>query len=544
MKFLKRTPREFKVTIADPWTINGKPTEATSPQSVLTEIYDMAVYFPITITVTGPEVSYVLEMDEKMNTRPVDSVSKSGDADEDTAASPAAAGAGEEEHESIESLVEDADTEDEAEEHTAATASAIDDSDDDDEGDEGDDARKYVIPQVLTGKKSLITAGGVLIAMLLGGFLLTQFAGFGGNSDDAQASNTEEESWQTPFPEAQSVDQTLDGDYSNQLWSIEPGEADQISWFAAGVLALDGDEIRLHSHLSGDEVATHTMEDADLDEDLRWVAEFYHQQEPAVGLRISDTFVALTADGEAQEWNVPSEMEIGVYGTTPTMTNASTADDTDEITYQALHIGEEDPVDLTVNPDLATRAVDGDWIVQLDGNLPRVAMNPVDRSNDETAAHTVELTTPTEDASFIRHLDAGHGHSMALWEVDGDLYLGIHPLEGDAAGDASTFVPTPFSEDDVTGWAIARGMDLTIIGPYAISLDTGELAAYSETGDFTRGYGPAAVTNDENDRRLFIVDNAEYTESDRIIGYTGRGTILVRLPDGSVAAYGEDGGTA
>lgn len=542
MKLFKRTPREFQVAIDDPWTINGKPTEATSPQAILTEIYDIAVYFPITITVTGPEVSYVLEMDEEMNTRPVDSVSKSGDADEDaeTSPGPAAAVPAEEDHESIESLVEAANTEEPGEEHTAATTLAINASDEDEEC---GDVRKRIIPPVLIGKKSLATAGGVVIAILLAGFLLMQFAGFGGDTEDAQASDTEEESWQTPLPEAQSADQTLNADYSNQLWSIEPGEVDQLSWFAAGVIAFDGDEIRLHSHLSGDEVATHAMDDADLDEDLRWVTEFYHQQEPAVGLRISDTFVALTADGDTQEWDVPSDVEIGVYGTTPTMTNASTAEDADEITYQALHIGEEDPVDLTVNPDMATRAVDGDWIVQLDGDSPRVALNPVDRSNDEITAHAVELTAPTEDATFVRHLDAGHGHSLTLWEVAAELYLGIHQLEGDAAGDATTVVPAHFSEEDATGWAIARGMDLTIIGPYAISLDTGALAAYSESGDFTQGYGPAAVTKDENDRRLFIIDTDEYTESDRIIGFTGRGTLLVRLTDGSIAAYEEDGGT-
>lgn len=530
MKLFKRAPREFEVVTGDPWTINGKPTEAAGAREALAEIYDAAVYFPITITVTGHDVSYILEMDEYGNTSPVDSVSKSPDEDDSAEPTPAETDS-EEQDAALEELVEDQDA---AAEGTPPEADLSEDD---------EDTRKSVIPPALTGKKALLSAGGVLAAIALLAVIITQFAGIGGNSEDAQAS-AGEQSWQTPLPTTEDADQALDADFSNRLWTIEPGEADQVSWFGAGVITLDDDEIQLRSHLTGDEIATHTLDGVDLNDELHWATEFYHQDEPAVGLRFPGSFIALTADGETQEWEVPSDMEVGVYGTTPTMTNASTAEDSDDITWQALHVGEETPVDLTVNPAMATRAVDGDWIVQLDGGAPRVALNPVDRNNEDTTAHAVSLTAPEETAEFVRHLDAGHGNSLALWEVSGDLYLGIHPLEGDSAGEAATFVPAPFTEEDATGWAIARGMELTFIGPYAVSLDTGELVAYSDTSDFTRGYGPAAVIADENDRRLFIVDNTAYTETDRIIGYTGRGTILVRLTDGSVAAYGESEGQA
>lgn len=529
MKLFKRAPREFEVVIGDPWTINGKPTEATGARDALAEIYDAAVYFPITITVTGHDVSYILEMDEHGNTSPVDSVSKSPDEDDSAEPTPAETDS-EEQDVALEELVEDQDA---AAEGTPPAA----DLDEDDE-----DTRKSVIPPALTGKKALLSAGGVLAAIALLAVVITQFAGIGGNSEDAQAS-AGEQSWQTPLPTTEDADQALDADFSNRLWTIEPGETDQVSWFRAGVITLDDDEIRLRSHLTGDEIAAHTLDDVDLDDELRWATEFYHQEEPAVGMRFAETFVALTAEGQTQEWEVPSGMEVGVYGTTPTLTNAANAEG-DDVTWQALRVGDEDPVDLTVNPAMATRAVDDEWIIQLEGDSPRVAMNPVDRNNEETTAHAVNLAAPLEAAEFVRHLDAGHGQSLALWDVSDDLYLGIHPLEGDNAGEAATFVPAPFTEEDATGWAIARGMDLTIIGPYAISLDTGELVAYSDTSDFTRGYGPAAVTTDENDRRLFIVDNTAYTETDRIIGYTGRGTILVRLTDGSIAAYGESEGQA
>ena len=533
MKFFKRVPREFKVVIGSPWTINGKPTEAANPRDVLAEIYDIAVYFPITITVTGPDVSTVLEMDENGNTSPVESVSKTPD--EDTSSpSVVPEDPAEEvpEEVALEDLVVIESHDLEAEE--APSAARWDDSEE----------HKPSIASALKGKKLFISIGGALVAIALIIGVITQVVGIGGTSEEAQASSADERPWQTPMPETATADESLDSDFSSRLWTIEPGEADQVSWFAAGVIALDGNKIRLLSHLTGEEIATHTLEKVDLDEELRWVAEFYHQDEPAIGLRIADTFVAMTANGEIQEWEVPEGIEIGVYGTTPTMTNTSSVEAGDDVTWQALHIGEDDPVDLTVNPSMATRAVDGDWIVQLEGGSPRVALNPVDRSNEETTAHAVTLTTPNESAEFIRHLDAGHGHAMALWKVSGDLYVGVHPLEGANAGEAATFVSAPFTEEEATGWAMARGMELTIIGPYAISLETGELVAYSDSGEFTRGYGPAAVTSDENDRRIFIVDNTEYTETNRIIGYTGRGTILVRLTDGSVAAYGANGGTS
>lgn len=511
MRIFKRSSREFEVVIGSPWTINGKPTEASTPADALAEIYDVAVYFPITITVAGPGVSYVLEMDEEMNTRAVTPVTKLADSGDQLSRG--------------------------AEDTTADFPERGGDT-------EPFRAIKIRILEVFSGKKALLVSGGVVVVVALITVALIQFTGAGGNASDAQATGANAERWQTPLLEAHPANQSLDEKYPSRLWAIEPGEADQISWFAAGVIGLSGDEIRLHSHLTGEEIATYALKDVNVGTHLSWVTEFYHQGEPAVGLRVADTFVALTAAGETQEWKIPSGMEVGVYGRTPTMTNASSAEEGDNITWQALRVGEKDPAKLTVNPSLATRAVDDEWIVQLYGNAPRVALNPVDRGDEETVAHAVELTSPVEDAEFVRHLDAGHGYSMALWDVADDLYLGIHSLEGDAAGEATTFVPAPFSREEATGWAIARGMELTIVGPYAISLATGELVAYSTASDFTQGYGPAAVTADENDRRQFIIEGTSYTETNQIIGYTGQGTVLVRLTDGSVAAYGENEGVA
>lgn len=523
MKFFNRAPREFTISVGKPWKINGEPTDATTPETALQAVYDQAVYFPIWITVEGPDMNYHLEMDEEGRTQISDSVSETAGQDESQQSAPIADP--DEVNTSVDELIS---TPAEEDMEPAAIAAAIPDPVDDEETERG--------PGVLN-KRTAVVAGIAIVAFALIGVIVTQFFGIGSDSEGAQASNSN--TWTTELPTTAIADEPLDASYSSQLWTMEPGEADSLTWFAAGVVATDEGEIRLHSSLSGEEVAAY-----ETDEEVQWAAEFRQDGEEAVGLRFEDTFVALTTEGQDQSWNVPEGMEVTVYGTTPLMTNATTEEDPEEITYQALQIGEEDPVELTVNPELATRAVDADWIVQPDPRDARVALNPVDRDDEDTIAHAVTLEAPTGEATFSRHLDAGHGHSLALWTVGEEEYLGIHPLEGDSAGVATTFVPAPFEADEATGWTIAAGMELGLIGPYAISLETGELAEYSRDQDFTRAYGPAAVTVDDNDRRTFAFENTEHHESETVIGFTGRGTILVRLTDGSVAAYGESEGEA
>lgn len=65
----RRTPRDFEVIVGQPWTINGDPTEATTPDAALTAIYDQAELFPITIAVRGDGEALILEMDEYGTTR-------------------------------------------------------------------------------------------------------------------------------------------------------------------------------------------------------------------------------------------------------------------------------------------------------------------------------------------------------------------------------------------------------------------------------------------------------------------------------------------
>lgn len=522
MKLWNRAPRKFQVVIGDPWTINGKTTPQTSPRSVLREIYDIAVYFPITITVVGPGLSYVLEMDEEMNTRPLPSGNQEQDASGSEIDGPPPP------------KLLDQNPPRVVEEHL--TAAGISDTVD------ANEVRKWRLPFAVTPRIIGLGAGAI-VGLAAVGLVVAHLVG--GIAGDAKASESQH-SWQTTLPINAAPTTSLDSKYTMRLWTLEPGQSDTVSWFGAGVIGTDEGkgEVALYSHTNGKRIATYKVGSGiDLAKDLRWATEFVHSDEPAIGLRIAESFVAFAADGQIQEWKIPSEMAIQIHGTTPLVTNAATEKDPRKVTYSALRIGVKNPMKLTVNRHLATRAVDGDWIVQFDPQLPLVALNPVDRNNKNTTARAVTLTAPTSEATFIRHLDAGHGNALALWRVGEALYLGVHPLTGETPGMAASFVRATFPEDEAKSWNISSGMNLALIGPYAFSLKTGELAEYSKGEDFTRAYGPAAVTVDENDRRTFTLENTEYTESARIIGFTGRGTILVRLIDGSVAAYGEIGGS-
>ena len=519
MKLWKRQLRDFTVEIGDPWSINGKAAKSNTPKGILREIYDIAIYFPITITVIGPDATHALEMDEHMQTRALgtEPAGISGTATKEVA-------------------------ETKNESHTAETSpklipSHVEDAEPDLELAAESPTRPHRMKLNL-GKiapRTMGVAAGAVAGLAVVGLVVFQL--LGGAAGDAKATA---HAWETSLPASTQATKSLDSKFTMKLWTLEPGEADSVSWFAAGIVATNEakGEISLYSQSGGKRIATHKIGD----KDLRWATEFIHNGEPAVGLRIADSFVGISAKGDVQQWNVPSTMEIKVHGTTPIMTNAASEKDPKKIIYKALQIGNKNPVDLTVNREMATRAVDGGWIVQLDLQGPIVAMNPVDRSNKATTAHAVSLVAPTDEAKFVRHLDAGHGNALALWNVGGAFYVGVHPLVGEHAGIAASFVKSPFGEEDAKNWTVASGMNLALLGPYAFSLKTGELAEYSPTQDFTRAYGPAAVTIDGNSRRTFVFDHTKYAESARIIGFTGQGTILVRLTDGSVAAYGETGG--
>jgi hypothetical protein len=525
LDFFRRSPRHFQVVVGEPWTINGQPTQGDKPEEVLAEIYDIAVYFPITITVEASSQTFQIEMDEYGKTRPLESVSEEASQDVH--------------HTSSDDFSQVTDV--------ATEADIAADMPDDSPRDTQPALRGF---RLAIDKLRTLPRKAVIVLVTLSAIAVISTVAwpivFGGNvGNEVQTiSSGEGENWQTAIPETSTANQPLDAQFKNKLWSIEPGDASSASWFKAGIVTTNNDTIELLDHQTGERITSHAVpKGVNLNDDLQWVAEFYHEDTPAVGLKVGETFIAVTSKGEAQEWQIPDHAEITVYGTTPLLHSGPQDQDQNDLTYCALIFGEEEPVELTVNPSMSTRAVDGDWIVQLDLGSPQVALLPTDRSNEEQQPHAVQLKAPTGEATFVRHLDAGHHHAMAIWSVEEKLYLGIHALQGDGRGQATSFLPAPFEENNATGWAIGNAMEVFVVGPYAISTATGELAAFSSEGDITRAYGPAIVTETQQ-QRFFTVDHTTYTESERIIGYSSQGLILVRLIDGSVAAYGNHGGIA
>lgn len=386
------------------------------------------------------------------------------------------------------------------------------------------------LPAWVTKKRAII-AGVAVVALAVTAGVLPAVVG----GDD----QTPE--WVSQTDSVTQADEAINEAYPQQMWTLTPEEATSASWYAAGIIGTTEDEITLYSTGTGSETATVDVEDYDLEEDLAWTAEFYDGETPAVGLRLATEFIALTADGDTQRWDIPEDAEIQIYGTTPLLSQ----EDDGDTTYQALVIGEDDPVELTPNRELGLRAVDQTEMIQVDGSSPRVALNPIDRESGDSG-HAITLTPPTGDAEFIRHLDAGHSLSLALWQVDDDLYIGVHPLSTeDDTAEAETFVQAPFgSSEDATSWTIGRGMQLAVIGPYAIDMTTGELAAESHAGDFTNALGEAAVVAPEDGARSLTIDQTIYDETDRVVGHTGRGSLVTYSIDGSIVVHGQAEGAA
>lgn len=511
MGIFKRAPRKFTVELGDPAKINGVETSATAPEAILEEIYEMAELFPVSITIEMSPKSRHLEMNEY------------GETVEAGSDLPA--------EEDLPTDTDDGLHLDELKVEQAVEGEAYEDL--------GKRQARSLVPKlnfpgfrIPTVKKKSVLLGVGAVATL--GVVATIGVQFLNGSASAN-----ESSWETTLPEVVAAQEPFSDMFGEKAWGIDPGQADSVSWFAAGVVQTNEskNEIALRSLVNGEILGTYSAaKGVSVKDDLKWVSDLLFEDRLAVGIRIGDSFVAITDEGKVTQWKVPRGFEVSARGTIPLMSNVASQKDAAKVEYFALNSGQDKPHKLTVNPDLVTRSIDAEWVIQLDLNSSTVALTPVDRTG-EHQAHPVHLVAPTEKATFVQHLAAGHGYSLALWNADGKPYLGVHSLTGDQPGKATSFVPAPFDPPEAKGWVISPGSELAIVGPYAFSLETGELEEYSPTSDFTRAYGPLAITTDDNGSKKLTLNNMQYPEVDRIVGYSEEGMSVVRLIDGSVAAY-------
>lgn len=374
-------------------------------------------------------------------------------------------------------------------------------------------------------RRKTIVYGAIALSVLLFTGLLILFLRPGANSaPEPQSPPAGDAPWISTVAPTTPADESITDNYSIPLWDLDSGQAAELSWYSAGVAHIDpnDDALVLRATLSGDETAR-----IELEEPVEWTSEFMADDTPAIGARTESSFLAITADGDTASWEIDAEATLQVTGSTPMLTT-----DTGEV--YALIVGEDNPVPVEGNPDYRAAAIDSHTLIQFAAGMPRVVTLPM---NEEDDAAELRLEPPTRGASFGRHLAVGHGLTLTEWEVDDQDYLVVHDLQNDAAITAA--VP---SIDDAQGWSLGRGMDLAIIGPYAFDLESGELVAESASTDFVSALGDAAIGQGEAGREI-IIEGESFHETERVIGYTGGGTIIVRQPDGSVAALSEGSGT-
>lgn len=376
-----------------------------------------------------------------------------------------------------------------------------------------------------TGRRKFPVAGavaaGTVLAIALGAGLWAW--PFGG--DEASEPASEQENWIASAPALNPAETSLTDAHAEELWTHRLSTEDPAYWFAAGTVVIDGEEgeVVLLDTETGDEIVRIPVEG-----EVQHVVEFLHEDTPAAGVFTQDQFVAVTAEGDDQSWDLEEGEVVRAPGTTPMLT-------TEEGDTSALIIGEEDPVETEGNPSYISGAIDEDTLIQVIPGEPRVALLPVAADEDSQPASEELLQAPTDGASFLRHLSVGTGHSLSLWEVDGEEYLVVHSLE-EEPGTVTSAVAAP---DEPEAWQVGRGMQLAVTGPYAFSLETGELTARHPDATFTGALGPAALAESEGSRS-FVVDGTQHYESDRVTGYSEDRIALIRRPDGTLAALSGD----
>lgn len=356
----------------------------------------------------------------------------------------------------------------------------------------------------------LLTVGAVaLVGLLIAALLL-----FAPSRDTEPASA---DAWFTPAPTAQPAETELLDGYDKKLWDIPAKDASALSWFKAGVAHVtpDNGELVLTDTTSGDEIAK-----TKLDAAVKYTAEFMTGDTAAIAARTDKSVAAINADGKTQTWPVEKDQTLNVTGTTPMLMSENGK-------VHALIFGENKPVEVTPNPQFVPVSIDDRTLIQIESGKPRLVTIPFGENSPQ--ATTVQLTPPVQDATFVRHVSAGHGLAVAEWKIDNTSYVVVHKLDnGKIAGAAE-------ASDNADEWKIGRGLETAIIGTTAFSLSTGSAVAHSTTGNFTTALGPAAVT-DSGSSPTYYVNKHTYTDTDRVIGYTGSGIALVRGSNGAVTA--------
>lgn len=324
--------------------------------------------------------------------------------------------------------------------------------------------------------------------------------------------------WFTPAPASTPAGSELLAAHDTQLWELPADKTAALGWFKAGVAYVtpDNGDLVLNDITTGKKLGQDK-----LDGPVNYTAEFSVGDTPAVAARTDKSVTAITADGKSQSWEIAKDQKLSVTGTTPMLKNENGD-------IHALIVGEKSPVKVTPNPQFLPVSIDDHALLEVESGKPRVVSVPFgDEAPDAT---TISLSAPTTDATFVRHISAGHGYAVAQWKVDGTNYVVVHSLTDDGAITGAT-ESDPNSQD----WKVGRGLQTAIIGKAAFDLSDGTIAAQSTDGNFTTAFGPVAIT-EHGAERTYYLNKHTYTDPDRVIGYTNSGIALVRGSNGVVTA--------
>ncbi|GAA1452748.1 hypothetical protein GCM10009618_11670 [Nesterenkonia lacusekhoensis] len=148
------------------------------------------------------------------------------------------------------------------------------------------------------------------------------------------------EDWISSAPEVTSAEEALTENYTEELWSHSLDPEDQAPWLEAGVLLADSedDDLVLLDTETGQEKARVPLEGT-----AEYTVEFLAEGVPAAGVYTGEQFVAITAEGEGQTWELEDGQQPSSMGTTPMVTS-------EEGETSALLFGEEEPVEAEGNP--------------------------------------------------------------------------------------------------------------------------------------------------------------------------------------------------
>lgn len=359
----------------------------------------------------------------------------------------------------------------------------------------------------------------VVVAIALVAVLIVLIPLLVRNGDEAEPASAPV--WaSTLAPATPNATPLLDG-YDNDAWNLPAGKAEAASAFAAGVayVASDPRELVLLDTDSGKELGK-----TGLDSSISYTSEFMAGDVPAVAARTDKSLTAITAKGDTQTWKIAKDDTVRITGTTP-MVVAKDGE------VSALIVGEDKPVTVTRDTSFIPTAIDGKTLIQADSARAQVIIDPLD---DKADAKTLDLPSPTDAATFSRHISSGHGVTVAEWTVDGQPTVTVHDLDDDAAITAAFPLP---ATADADSWQVGRTMGTGIIGDKAVNIANGTLSADGNGTPFTTALGPLAVTETKGQRTYF--DSAStYPEPDqaRLLGYTAKGPAIVRNPDGSITA--------